>query len=283
MAKLPLILSIVALICATGLGIAAKGKADQKMRELASTRTELKQSEATVGTRTTELARANQDLATAGKEIEARVAEVAKLSGDVKTSKDELAAIADTVKQQKEKLVELDKELTDAKKDVADYAADKLKLEAELADAQKEAAEKKLAFAVLEDRLKAAEHSANPAQKSARGATAPSPNLTGSVLAVNEGLNFLVLSVGDRQGVSVNTSMLVVRGGQRVATLKVTSIEPRTSIAEVVPGTLARGQAVQTGDQVVLVRGERKPPGVVPTKGSSAPSRADLEPALPEA
>ncbi len=86
MSKLPLILSIVALLCATGLGIATKNKADQKIRELASTRNDLKQSQATLVTRTGELGKANENLAAAGKEIEARGEEVAKLNGDVKAT-----------------------------------------------------------------------------------------------------------------------------------------------------------------------------------------------------
>jgi hypothetical protein len=280
MAKLPLILSIIALLCATALGIAAKGKADQKVRELAVTQSELKKSEATVATRTTELAKANESLAAAGTEIQAKSAEVVKLAKDVKTAKDELEESTDTVKKRDAKLADLEIEVRDAglKLDAAETA--KTTLQTELADAQKQIAESKVAMAALEMRKKVADNNADAPRKAA-GPVSASPNLTGSVLAVNEGLNFLVLNVGDRQGVSVNTAMLVVRGGQRVATLKVTSIEPRTSIAEVVPGTMARGQAVQTGDRVVTVHGERKAPGAAPAKaGRSAPG---AEPALPEA
>jgi hypothetical protein len=75
--------------------------------------------------------------------------------------------------------------------------------------------------------------------------------LTGKILAVNPGWNFVVLNIGDRAGVKANTQMLVVRNGQRVATVRVTSVEPATAIADVVPGTLARGQSIQPGDSVV--------------------------------
>jgi ribosomal protein L24 len=275
MTRLPLILSIAALLCATGLGIAAKGRADQKTRELATAQSDLKTSRATLVTRT------NEGLATAGKEIEAKTAEVAKVAREAKAVKEELEASVDTVKKRDDKVADLEIEIKEAGIKMAAEEAAKTALQAQLTDAQKELAESKLAY---EDLKKRADERLVGAPKSTKSDSAPPASLTGTVRAVNEGLNFLVLNVGDRQGVSVHTSMLVVRGGQRVATLKVTSIEPRESIAEIVPGTLARGQQVQVGDRVVLLRGERKGTSAVPT---SAPAKAGrggaVEPALPEA
>lgn len=253
MNKAPLVFTIVALLCATGLGYATKVKADQRMRDLAATQTQLKSSEATLATRTTELGKATENLATAGKELEARAAEVAKLGGEVNASKNELATTAELLKTREAMVEKLQSDLIETNVKLAEEGVAKTTLEGQLADAQKEAAEHKLAYEQLKIRQKAEETVEAPRRVAA--STAPSPNLTGSVLAVNEGLNFLVLSVGDRQGLSVNTSLLVTRRGQRVATLKVTSIEPRTSIAEVVPGTLARGQSVQPGDRIVLAGG----------------------------
>ena len=39
------------------------------------------------------------------------------------------------------------------------------------------------------------------------------PGIRGTVLAVNQAYNFVVLSLGARQGVEANTEMLVLRGG----------------------------------------------------------------------
>jgi hypothetical protein len=50
--------------------------------------------------------------------------------------------------------------------------------------------------------------------------------------------------------------MIVVRNGQRVARVRVTSVEPTTAIADVLPGTLGRGETVQPGD-TVIVEGSR--------------------------
>ena len=73
------------------------------------------------------------------------------------------------------------------------------------------------------------------------------PGLQGRVLAVNSGWNFVVLSVGDKQGVVINSTLLVVRGNEPIARLRVTSVEPSTSIADVLPGHGAQGHCRPAG------------------------------------
>ncbi|MEA3188595.1 MAG: hypothetical protein QOD99_2425, partial [Chthoniobacter sp.] len=45
---------------------------------------------------------------------------------------------------------------------------------------------------------------------------------------------------------------LVVRGDQRIAKVRITSVEPSTSVADVVPGSMSRGARVQPGDRVIF-------------------------------
>ena len=45
--------------------------------------------------------------------------------------------------------------------------------------------------------------------------------------------------------------MVVTRGGQMVAKVRVTSVEPSTSIADIIPSSVVKGQSVQPGDSVV--------------------------------
>ena len=49
----------------------------------------------------------------------------------------------------------------------------------------------------------------------------------------------------------MGAQMIVKRGDQMVAKIKITSVEPSTAIADVVPGSLARGARVMPGDRVV--------------------------------
>jgi flagellar biosynthesis chaperone FliJ len=76
--------------------------------------------------------------------------------------------------------------------------------------------------------------------------------LEGEVLAVNPGWNFVVLSIGDRQGAVTNAEMILKRGNSEIGKVRITSVEPSTSVADIVPGSLARGVRVQPGDRVIF-------------------------------
>lgn len=75
--------------------------------------------------------------------------------------------------------------------------------------------------------------------------------LEGRILAVNQAWNFVVLNLGDRNGVVGNAEMLIKRGNQLVGKVRVTSVEPSTSIADIVASSVPRGVSVQPGDNVI--------------------------------
>jgi hypothetical protein len=96
--------------------------------------------------------------------------------------------------------------------------------------------------------------------------------LQGRILAVNPGWNFVVLSVGDKQGVAVNAPLLVVRGSEPIARLRITSVEPSTSIADVIPGSVRRGVSVQPGDTVIFEGRTSATQPPAPTESANAPA-----------
>ncbi len=73
----------------------------------------------------------------------------------------------------------------------------------------------------------------------------------GTVLAVNQAYNFVVLNLGGRQGVEANSEMLVVRGGALIGKIRISSVEPSTAIGDIIISSLARGVQVQPGDIVI--------------------------------
>jgi hypothetical protein len=77
------------------------------------------------------------------------------------------------------------------------------------------------------------------------------PGIRGSVLAVNQAYNFVVLSLGGRQGVEPNSEMLILRGGSFIGKIRISSVEPATAIGDIITSSLARGVQVQTGDIVI--------------------------------
>lgn len=79
--------------------------------------------------------------------------------------------------------------------------------------------------------------------------------LEAKVLAVNPNWNFVVVSIGDKQGVMPGTPLIVKRGATMVAKLRVTSVEPSTSIADIQPAGGAKFGAIQPGDIVIFPSG----------------------------
>jgi len=82
----------------------------------------------------------------------------------------------------------------------------------------------------------------------------PSPakaRLRGTVMAVNQAYNFVVLNVGERHGLRSNADMLVLREGVLIGEIRISSVEPATAIGDIVTNSLARGVQVQPGDVVI--------------------------------
>ena len=75
--------------------------------------------------------------------------------------------------------------------------------------------------------------------------------LEGRILAVNPSWNFVILSLGDKNGVVNNAELLINRGGQLIGKVRITSVEPSTSVADIVVNSVRSGLTVQPGDTVI--------------------------------
>jgi flagellar biosynthesis chaperone FliJ len=106
---------------------------------------------------------------------------------------------------------------------------------------------------LLADEVKAAQDrvAAIEEEKKRRRSGVNPPGVHGTVLAVNQAYNFVVLSMGDRQGVVPNSEMLVMRQGALIGKIRISSVEPTTSIGDIITNSLARGVQVQPGDTVI--------------------------------
>jgi hypothetical protein len=107
--------------------------------------------------------------------------------------------------------------------------------------------------AVLADEVKKAQSrvAAIEEEKKRRGPGMNTSGLHGTVLAVNQAYNFVVLSMGEREGVVPNSEMLVMRRGALIGKIRISSVEPTTSIGDIISNSLARGVQVQPGDTVI--------------------------------
>jgi hypothetical protein len=75
--------------------------------------------------------------------------------------------------------------------------------------------------------------------------------LRGTILAVNQAYNFVVLNLGTRHGVESNAEMLVLRDGTLIGKIRISSVEPATAIGDIVTNSLARGAQMQPGDNII--------------------------------
>ncbi|MFL6515313.1 MAG: hypothetical protein ACJ8M1_09855 [Chthoniobacterales bacterium] len=126
-------------------------------------------------------------------------------------------------------------------------------LQAQLDDARKqlESAEHENVF--LSEKIRTAQDHSTQLQddRKRREPSVSKAGVRGTVLAVNQAYNFVVLNLGGRHGVEPNAEMLVLRDGALIAKIRVSSVEPSTAIGDIVTSSLARGVQVQPGDVVV--------------------------------
>jgi hypothetical protein len=215
-----------------------------------------------------------RDVATAGlsaseKKLKAREAEVIAAKEKATAAEQKATtAEADLTKAQNEKaelesklqasegqVVDLQKRIADATIDAGATTAaiSSNEVKTQLDDARKhlEAAEK--AKGVLEEKLKAAQNrmATMEEEKKRRESGNNRPGIRGTVLAVNQAYNFVVLGIGERQGVVPNSELLVMRNGAFIGKIRISSVEPTTSIGDIITNSLARGVQVQPGDTVI--------------------------------
>lgn len=137
--------------------------------------------------------------------------------------------------------------------DPAELVAAKTKL----TEAEAKSAEAEQLVQTLTAKLKDAQGETDKLreEKARRDRQIMAKGLEGQILAVNGAWNFVVLSIGNRQGAVPNAEMVVTRGSQMIGKIRITSVEPATSIADILPGAAARGVRIQPGDKVIFPGG----------------------------
>jgi hypothetical protein len=76
------------------------------------------------------------------------------------------------------------------------------------------------------------------------------PGTRGTVIAVDPKYDFVILDVGGNQGILQNARLLVNRNGALIGKVKITSVEPNRSVANVLPEWKQEGAEIMEGDQV---------------------------------
>lgn len=75
---------------------------------------------------------------------------------------------------------------------------------------------------------------------------------TGTVSAVNPDFGFVIVNLGQNQGVSSESRLLVKRGSQLIGKLNIVQIGGNTTVADIVVKSLTPGFSIQPGDEVIF-------------------------------
>jgi len=196
------------------------------------------------------------DFAAATSKATAAEAKAASVEADLTKAQNEKAEIEAKLQASDAQVADLQKRIADATVGGAPGSPEGIspnEMKAQLDDTKKQLEAAEQEKAVLADKVKEAQDrvSAIEAEKKRRESGINPPGVHGTILAVNQAYNFVVLSMGDRQGVVPNSEMLVMRGGALIGKIRISSVEPTTSIGDIITNSLARGVQVQPGDMVI--------------------------------
>jgi hypothetical protein len=115
------------------------------------------------------------------------------------------------------------------------------------------------------------------------------PHLKTKIRSVYPTWGFVTLTNGDKAGVVISSSLDVVRDGEPVAKLFVSTVERDSASASIVPGSTQQDVVLMAGDQVVASKYvEPAPlpevaPAPAPAPAEAAPAPAEAAPAPAEA
>jgi hypothetical protein len=211
---------------------------------------DLKTRETAVAGKEAKIAEAENKAAKAGEEVAQLQKEKAELQTKIQANENEIASL----KKRIEGAGTAAGTTTGTGAEPAENpgAPSTAELQAQLDDARRQldSAEREKIF--LSEKLRPQDHSAQPQRETKRREVGPrKPGVRGTVLAVNQAYNFVVLNLGGRQGVEPNSEMLVLRGGTLIGRIRISSVEPATAIGDIITSSLARGVQVQPGDIVI--------------------------------
>lgn len=259
MARLLLIASIVLGFVTAFLGFKTKQQAEQLQEKLKLQTTAANQAKTLMNTAQKERDEAKKSLEDTQATLKQKEADLTDAKAAADKAKGDLTKAMVDVEEKTKTLSDIQTQLDALKKEIGDIKPSELAAKIkELTDSKNRAdTELAEAKAVAEAmKARADELSATMDGKDRTIQEYKSnyvrQGLSGKVVAYNPGWNFVVLNIGDKAGLKAGVQMVVLRGGNMVGKVKVTSVESSTAIADVLPGTIARGDSVQPGDTVVF-------------------------------
>ena len=259
MQKILVIAAVVLSLATASLGYLNRGKLLESKAESAKFQAESSANAKKAANTASELKTANEKLAILGSDAEKNASELLEARSQANkatsTLTDVQKQVADkdaAIAQQKSDMEAKDARITELESKVNTVSQPTQGPSDEL---KKELEEKEILTTSLQTKLKDQETqlSSLKEREAQRRSKSMRSGLEGRILAVNSAWNFVVLSLGDRNGVINNAEMLIKRGSQLIGKVRITSVEPSTSIADIVANSVRSGLTVQPGDTVIYM------------------------------
>jgi len=257
MGKILISVSIVFTLLSAGLGIVNKTKLTETKDLAVATQATLDKTSGDLTATKADLKSTSDDLATATTEKATLETQISGLQTAAESAKNEAAeAVAAKTKLEGEN-TQLTADLAIAKADLEAAKSAHPGTETAAGEPSEETkvklAEQETLIAKLQSDLDSnnAKLDLLEKEKLDRVAKVMKKGLEGRILAVNPAWNFVVLNLGDKNGVVSNAEMLVKRGTQLIGKVRITSVEPSTSIADIVSDSVPQGATIAPGDNVI--------------------------------
>jgi len=199
------------------------------------------------------LTKTKKDLAATTAALEQNKKDLAATKKDLATAQTSITDLKKQMATLQDNLANSDKQLTDAKIELEKYhAAFKTPQEALSVAKDMRALEDKMDAVedekkVLQRQLTRVQNELNVYKDPTRHVELPA-SLVGKIMVTDPKWDFVVLNVGEDQGVLDNGELLVSRDGKLVAKIKITSVQKNQSIGNIEPGALGE---VLEGDKVI--------------------------------
>lgn len=254
MGKILTIVTIALAAITAGLGFLNRGTLVETKTKLADTETQLATTREDLAKKTAALTESERQVADLTTKNDLAQAEITKLKADNQTKDSKIAELD-------AKITETETALEGLKTSIATLEQENSSLKETAAqvsapaedDSKARIAELETLNTKLDSDLKTAEARIQSMEErlNEKKRIEQLNSLSGRILAVNEAWNFVVLNLGDKNGIASNTELLVKRGTTQIGRVRVTSVEPASSIADIIPGSMSRGLSIQPGDYVI--------------------------------
>ena len=260
--------ALAAIALAVGLWFAYQDQLAIKVEmDLAKrSRDNLKATEAKIVEATEFKARREKEVAELEKQRDDLKIEVTKVATDTEQKLAEVEVIKKNLEEVTKQLAQLEDQIKKAGNikqlmaQVDDLTKQKQAKEAEIANQQQQ-------LALAEQKITSLSGEVTKMQEldKRQRSGVVDPALEAKVSQPFPDLGFVILNKGNLGGVFANAMLEVKRGNDVVAKLKVRDVEQSQSVADLVPGSLASGAFIRSGDRVV-------PSKVQPNETPEAPS-----------